>query len=165
MFKRRSRYTSRYMGIVLTCGVLLVMLAGCMMRDARWGRIRPPDGVAGREYRLEVTGYCDCGECCGWRRNWLGRPVIASGPNKGKPKQVGITASGERARKGTIAADTSIFPFGTVMYVPGYGYGVVEDRGGAIQGYKLDLYFSTHRQALEWGRQRKVVKVWSPSRR
>jgi 3D (Asp-Asp-Asp) domain-containing protein len=164
MFPFGSRFMSRYI-IIGACGLLLVMLAGCMMRDARWGRIRPPGDVAAREYRLEITGYCECGACCGWKRNWFGRPVIASGPDKGKPKRVGITASGEKARRGTIAADTSIFPFGTVMYVPGYGYGVVEDRGGAIKGYKIDLYFSSHRQALEWGRQRKVVKVWPPSRR
>ena len=37
-------------------------------------------------------------------------------------------------RDGTIAADTEYYPFGTRMYVPGYGGGLVEDRGGAIQG-------------------------------
>jgi 3D (Asp-Asp-Asp) domain-containing protein len=78
---------------------------------------------------------------------------------------VGITASGQPARHGSIAADTSIFPFGTIMYVPGYGYGVVEDRGGDIKGYHIDLYRSTHDHALEWGRQTKVVKVWLPEKR
>ena len=34
--------------------------------------------------------------------------IIASGPNKGKPKAVGITASGTRAHRGTAAADTVI---------------------------------------------------------
>ncbi len=35
---------------------------------------------------------------------------------------------------GTIAADTDHYPFGTRMYIPGYGWGKVEDRGGAIKG-------------------------------
>ena len=43
-----------------------------------------------------------------------------------------MTASGTRARHGTLAADTSVLPFGTVVEVPGYGFGRVEDRGGAI---------------------------------
>jgi len=109
---------------------------------------------------LETTGYCPCGHCCGWRRNWLGRPVFASGPNKGKSKKVGYTASGVRAQPGTIAADTSIFPFGTIMYVPGYGYGIVEDRGGDIKGRRIDLYFTRHSKALAWGRVKKRVLVW-----
>ena len=39
-------------------------------------------------------------------------------------KQVGKTSSGAMSRPGTIAADTSIYPYGTVMYIPGYGYGL-----------------------------------------
>ncbi len=146
---------------LLLLAALLLPVAGCAICQPR----RPPRrlNVAGRTaqtVRMEVTAYCHCGDCCGWKRNWRGRPVIAYGPNKGQPKAVGITASGTRVRRGTIAADTSLFPFGTVMYVPGYGYGVVEDRGSAIQGRRLDLYFRTHRRALEWGRQHVDVTVW-----
>lgn len=61
---------------------------------------------------------------------------------------------------GTIAADTTYYPFGTRMYVPGYGWGVVEDRGGAIKGPdRLDLFFESHQQALNWGRQRLQVRI------
>lgn len=109
---------------------------------------------------MVTTGYCPCGKCCGWKRNWYLRPVYAYGPLKGKPKKVGITASGTNARKGTIAADTRRYPFGTIMYIEGYGYGRVEDRGGAIKGNHIDLFFRSHRQALEWGKQIKRVKVW-----
>jgi 3D (Asp-Asp-Asp) domain-containing protein len=144
---------------VLLAGLLL---AGCYTRDARR---RPPRRVHradARVVQLEITGYCHCGECCGWKRNLWGRPVYAYGPRAGQPKEVGITASGTRVRPGTIAADTRLYPFGTILYVPGYGYGVVEDRGGAIQGHKIDLYFRTHRQAREWGRQHRPVQVWLP---
>lgn len=112
---------------------------------------------------MEVTAYCNCGKCCNWRRSWwLGRPVIASGPQAGQPKVVGLTASGTQARRGTIAADTTRYPFGTIVYVPGYGYGRVEDRGGAIRGEKLDLWFPCHQQALQWGRRQVPVKIWRP---
>ena len=37
---------------------------------------------------------------------------------------------------GTIAADTKYYPFSTRMEIPGYGQGVVEDRGGPIKGPK-----------------------------
>ena len=113
---------------------------------------------------MEVTGYCNCGICCSWERGWLGlkQPVISSGPNKGRPKAVGITASGTRAQYGTIAADTTMLPFGTIVYVPGYGYGRVEDRGGAIKGARLDLWYSTHGAAKEWGRKRMNVRIWRP---
>jgi hypothetical protein len=63
-------------------------------------------------------------------------------------------------RDGTLAADTRYYPFGTRMYIPGYGYGRVEDRGGAIKGSRrLDAFFSSHRKALKWGRQRLSVKI------
>ena len=142
--------------------VLCVSLTACSTRDIRRS---PPRRVLDRDARIvtmEVTGYCHCGSCCGWHRNWFGRPVFSYGPMKGQRKDVGITASGTRVRPGTIAADTRHFPFGTIMFIPGYGYGIVEDRGGAIKGHKIDLYFRTHQQALEWGRQQRQVKVWLP---
>lgn len=71
-----------------------------------------------------------------------------------------MTASGVLAAYGTIAADTSLYPFGTIMYIDGYGYGRVEDRGRDIKGDRIDLYFSTHSQALQWGKKTMPVKVW-----
>ncbi|MEM9017350.1 MAG: 3D domain-containing protein, partial [Verrucomicrobiota bacterium] len=101
---------------------------------------------------LEATGYCKCGDCCGWHRNLLMQPVYSYGPQKGQRKKVGVTASGTKAQPGTIAADTDVFPFGTMMKIPGYGWGTVEDRGGAIKGERIDLFFKSHKEALEWGR-------------
>jgi len=112
---------------------------------------------------IETTSYCACGQCCGWERVWWApwRTVCSSGPNAGKPKKVGVTALGTNAHKGTIAADRRYYPFGTVMYVPGYGYGRVEDAGSAIKGpARIDLFYGSHQSALEWGRQRVPVKVW-----
>jgi 3D (Asp-Asp-Asp) domain-containing protein len=111
-------------------------------------------------YTLETTAYCACGQCCGWHRDRRGRAVISAGPRRGKPKDVGITASGTRARRGTIAADTRRFPFGTIMYVPGYGYGRVEDCGRDITANRIDLFFPRHSDAVGWGRVRVPVTVW-----
>jgi 3D (Asp-Asp-Asp) domain-containing protein len=135
----------------------LLWIAGCVSSG-----IVPPAGVPSRVLAMEVTGYCNCAQCCSWRRTWfgLGAPVVASGANKGAPKQIGVTASGTRARAGTVAADVARLPFGTVVYVPGYGYGRVEDTGGAIKGSKLDLWFDSHAEALAWGRRQVYVKVW-----
>lgn len=64
-------------------------------------------------------------------------------------------------RDGTLAADTRYYPFRTRIFVPGYGYGVVEDRGGAIKGQEeLDVYFRSHDRARQWGRQRIGVEVF-----
>jgi hypothetical protein len=61
---------------------------------------------------------------------------------------------------GTIAADTRYYPFGTRMYVSGWGWGVVADRGSAIKGPdRIDLYFESHQEALAWGRRRMQVEI------
>ena len=147
----------------LWCVLLLVvpavlLTAGCATHP------NPPRGVKAYNRVMEVTAYDAGKKSTNWKRDWLFRPVVASGPNKGQRKKVGITASGARARPGTIAADTKYYPFGTVMYVPGYGYGRVEDRGGAIKGPdRLDLFFKSRKKALQWGRQTVKVRIW-PSR-
>jgi 3D (Asp-Asp-Asp) domain-containing protein len=135
--------------------LLFVLNSGC-------ASIRPPAGVKPVERKLLITAYCKCAKCCGWERTWYGRPVYASGPSKGKPKKVGVTASGKKAGKGAIAADLTLYPFKTIMDIPGYGYGRVEDCGGGIKGNHIEIFFGSHQDALEWGRQTKSVKVWLP---
>jgi 3D (Asp-Asp-Asp) domain-containing protein len=142
---------SRHLLVFLLPGIL--SFSGC--HD-----IQPPANIKPIKKQMLTTGYCACQKCTGWRRTWYGMPVYASGPNKGKRKLVGVTASGTHARKGTIAADTGKYPFGTIMYIPDYGYGRVEDRGGKIKGEHIDLFFSKHQQALNWGRQKKTVLIW-----
>ena len=134
----------------------------CLVQGCYSQRLAPPKNVAPTSMVLRVTGYCSCGTCCNWHRTWwgLGSPVVKKGPNAGKPKQIGQTASGVTAQRGTVAADTSVIPFGSILYIPGYGYGKVEDRGGAVVGRHIDLWFPTHEQAKAWGSKRLNVKVW-----
>ena len=147
--------------IILTLAILATLiLGGCSVFFL--GEEHQGNGlIYGRVVQMEATGYCPCGSCCSWKRDRYGRPVISAGRNRGQPKAIGITASGTRAKPGTIAADTRYYPMGTVLYVPGYGYGIVEDRGGDIRGrHRLDLYFNTHQEARNWGRQKLQTVVF-----
>jgi 3D (Asp-Asp-Asp) domain-containing protein len=75
----------------------------------------------------------------------------------------GITKSGVPVRRGvvsTIAADPDVFPIGTVLFVPDYGYAVVADTGSAIKGDRIDLYFSTVSEVYrKWGKRKIRVYV------
>ena len=68
-----------------------------------------------------------------------------------------ITASGEMFVPGSTAAAT--LPYGTRVFVPGFGWYTVRDRGGAITDGKLDLGFATRGEALRFGRQKRLVLV------
>ena len=63
------------------------------------------------------------------------------------------TATGTPVRHGVIAVDPSVIPLGTRVFIPGYGEAVAEDIGGAIHGYRIDVAFDTHAEALMFGRQ------------
>jgi 3D (Asp-Asp-Asp) domain-containing protein/peptidoglycan hydrolase CwlO-like protein len=70
------------------------------------------------------------------------------------------TASGLPLGWGTVAVDTRVFPFGTKMYIPGYGDGVAADRGSAIIGRIIDIWFPTCAQARAWGRKTLTITVY-----
>ncbi len=94
---------------------------------------------------MNVSAYCPCEICCGIHSN-------------------GQTANGHWIKKGEkFVAAPKIYDFGTEMIIPGYNRGKIVkviDRGGAIKGNRLDVYFDTHKEALEWGRNEKLpVKV------
>ena len=90
---------------------------------------------------MNVSAYCPCEKCCG---------VFADG----------ITASGVPAVGYFVAAPPN-YAFGTLMVIPGYAGRPVPvlDRGGAIKGNKLDIFFPTHQEALIWGRQYLKVEL------
>lgn len=71
--------------------------------------------------------------------------------------EYGITYSGVEVKRdlySTIAADLDVYPLGTVLYIPDYGYGVVADKGSAITGNRIDLYYPDIDDVYaEWGKQ------------
>jgi 3D (Asp-Asp-Asp) domain-containing protein len=85
---------------------------------------------------MRVTAYCPCPKCCGEYSD-------------------GVTACGHEIQPGdTFVAADRRYSFGTEMLIPGYSSSQpvkVLDRGGAIKGNRLDVFFATHQEALEWG--------------
>nr|WP_309100322.1 3D domain-containing protein [Fredinandcohnia onubensis] len=88
--------------------------------------------------------------------------VESTGKDANHPSY-GITYSGVKVKRdlySTIAADLDVFPIGTILFIPDYGYGVVADKGGAIKGNKIDLYYDTVDDVYKkWGKKTLDVYV------
>lgn len=110
-----------------------------------------PSSIVRREW-METSAYCPCTRCCGAHAS-------------------GITASGLPVTHNDgrfVAADTRVLPMGSHLSIPGYHEGHVVpviDRGGAIKGNRIDLFFPTHEEALQWGRRWVLVDVMADSAR
>ncbi len=88
---------------------------------------------------FNASAYCGCASCCG-----------SAG---------GHTASGTTPRAGrTIATDPSVIPLGSKVMINGHVY-TAEDTGGAIGGKRIDIFFSSHGAALQFGRRSVEVYV------
>ena len=76
-----------------------------------------------------ITGYTPkCAHCCG--------------------NTEGITASGVESIAGYTVATSSAIPFGTTLYIEGYGYYVVEDRGN-ISSNVIDIAAPSHKSCYD----------------
>ncbi len=70
-----------------------------------------------------------------------------------------ITATGTRVRRGTVAVDPRVIPYGTRMFIVTndgqyiYGVATAEDCGGAIKQNRIDLYFETTAECFQFGRR------------
>lgn len=94
-----------------------------------------------RTLTVVATGYCPCAKC-----NY---------PYYGKPSYLGYPL-----RRGIVAVDPKVIPMGSRLYIPGYGEGIAADQGGAIKGNRIDLCFSTHQEALNWGIKTVTITVY-----
>lgn len=64
----------------------------------------------------------------------------------------GITASGTHAKVGrTVAVDPNVIPIGSLLYIPGIGWRIAEDSGGAVKGRHVDILLPTRHDAVEFG--------------
>ena len=105
--------------------------------------VTAPDFHYVRRVRMEATAYTAGFSCTGkhpcdpWYR---------------------ITASGMEVRHGVVAVDRNVIPLGTRLYVYGYGFAIAADVGGAIRGYKIDLFMECIQAARRFGRRH--IDVW-----
>lgn len=103
--------------------------------------------VRGRIERkaMTVTAYCPCKKCCGESAS-------------------GTCANGMKVwyARHFVAAPAEI-PFDSQVSVPGYNDGKlvrVWDRGGAIDGDRIDVFFASHDEALKWGVREATVTIY-----
>ena len=100
-----------------------------------------PEPINLGEFKL--TAYCSCAKCCGkWAEN---RGDVVTGAI-GKPLKAGYS----------IAVDPKVIPYGSIVIINGKEYEAM-DCGGAIKGNRIDVYFNTHEEALEFGVQYATV--------
>ncbi|PIU91881.1 MAG: hypothetical protein COS65_20660 [Armatimonadetes bacterium CG06_land_8_20_14_3_00_66_21] len=110
-----------------------VVLIGALQTSVSRAMPRPRKVIV-----MEATGYSPGPQSCGKYAN-------------------GRTATGLRAQYGVVAVDPRIIPFGTRLFVEGYGYAIAADTGSAIKGKKIDLCHATHQTALAVGRRKAKV--------
>lgn len=105
------------------------------------------------ERTMRITNYCSCAKCCG--KYAYNRPKDENG------KDIVYTASGKRAKQMYTLGASSVYPFGTKMYIPGVGICEVMDRGsGVTSAYHLDMYFESHQAALNYGNHTLTVRIY-----
>ena len=91
---------------------------------------------------FKITFYCPCRKCSG--------------------KYGHHTSSGAYATEGrTIAVDTSVIPYGTKVYIEGYGEYVAEDTGGIwVRGNHIDIFLEDHLTCLDDAHGKKYREVY-----
>jgi len=70
-----------------------------------------------------------------------------------------IGAIGQRCHYGTCAVDPKVIPYGTKLYVEGYGTAIANDCGGAVKGHIIDLYMRSTKECFQWGRRNRKVYI------
>lgn len=99
----------------------------------------------------EATGTSRTLSCLGTAYSCDGRP--------------GITATGTVVHLGTVAVDPKVIPLGSKLFITSddgryvYGYATAEDTGGLIKGNRVDLYYNTTAECIQFGARRVTVRV------
>lgn len=94
-----------------------------------------------------ITAYCSCRICCG---NYS--PEVTG--RESRTSTGTIPVSGR-----TIAVDPTVIPYGTSVHIDGMGDFIAEDCGGMVDNNHIDVYFSTHEEAVQFGVQRRYVTI------
>jgi len=124
--------------------------------ESRWVAREPQDRIIGFGTNVVMhTTTVDGVEIQYWRE-------LSMYATSYHPSEVGdITASGLPLKKGVAAIDTSVVPFFTQMYVPGYGQAVAADIGGGVIGRWIDLGYSDN-DYVPWHEWVTVYFLWPP---
>ena len=97
------------------------------------------DELKSDEYKLVYMGDFKITYYCDERRDHI------CGGN-------GVTASGKKTNVGvTAAADWSVLPKGSKVYIEGIGWREIQDVGGGVDGKHIDVLVKTHKEALNLG--------------
>ena len=101
------------------------------------------------EYMIfTATAYCPCKKCCGkWSIQDENGNYVQTLSFTGQPPQEGVT----------IAADSSVLPKGTRVYIEGVGERIVQDSG--VKGKKIDVFFATHEAACAFGMKQVKLRI------
>lgn len=67
------------------------------------------------------------------------------------------TATGHLTRHGVIAVDPEVIPLGSMVFVPGYGWGVALDTGSKVKGKRIDVWMDSADKAKAWGKRVEVI--------
>ena len=71
-----------------------------------------------------------------------------------------ITATGTTPQiNHTIAVDPKVIPYGSKVYIEGYGVRIAEDCGGGIKGNVIDMYMSSYNECIQFGRRKAKVYI------
>lgn len=158
-----------------SCGIALLVGVGLLFSGCATSREKV--------VLMEITAYDTSAKTMGWRRGfpdvwnryrggqrYTGKTASGTKPREYSPGLFSLTTITQPwklpgrilpwnwlGHPGSVAADTKYYPFGSEFEIPGYGVGRVEDRGASVKGpRRVDIYFSSRREALQWGRKRNV---------
>ncbi len=128
----KQEYESKPAGLIFVMLICLFFATGVTARESAMPTWQPLTVVA--------TAYCPCERCCGAYAD-------------------GVTAIGRDAFTPGVAVDRSVIPLKSHVNIPGYGTVMADDVGGAIRERRIDVRFSSHQAALEWGRKTLTIYV------
>ena len=125
--RRETKFSDLPLGVILAVFLLIVL-------GFSWLGVKPVEASERNMTSLgtfKISFYCPCRKCSGSYGH--------------------RTSSGAIATEGrTIAVDTKVIPYGTHVYIEGFGEFIAEDTGGKwVQGNHIDVFLESHSECLD----------------
>jgi 3D (Asp-Asp-Asp) domain-containing protein len=108
-----------------------------------------PEAGFSQTLSMTVTAYDNCEICTG---------------KTCEDEAYGITSTGNVASWGTVAVDPAVIPYGTFLKIEGFGELVfrAEDTGSDIRGNHIDVWMTSHEDAMQFGKRKLHVTIVPP---